>query len=135
MSISLNQQHPPPIRHPGAPTAQPIAAPPTARPANTPVDPVDIFKTPAPVLPPVLVPTRAPITPVTTAAPLPTPVPEATPVPSAQAHSVSGFIIMSENALAQCEVGCAEGIAAAFDLQPYRVRQRAAWILFFVLGS
>ncbi|CAM9417592.1 unnamed protein product [Ectocarpus sp. 8 AP-2014] len=107
---------------PGAPTAQPIAAPPTARPANTPEDPVDIFKTPAPVLPPVLVPTRTPITPVTTAAPLPTPVPEATPVPSAQSPSVGGFIIMSETALAQCEVGCVEGLAAAFDLQPYRVQ-------------
>ncbi|CAM9961458.1 unnamed protein product, partial [Ectocarpus fasciculatus] len=57
-----------------------------------------------------------------TAAPLPNPVPEATPLPLAQVPSVSGFIFMSENALTQCEVGCVEGLAAAFSLQNYRVQ-------------
>lgn len=69
-----------------------------------------------------------------TGTPMPTPVPAATPTPLAQAPSVSGVIIMSENALAQCEVGCEEGIATAFGLQPSLVRQRVAYP-FLVLGS
>ncbi|CAN0037459.1 unnamed protein product [Ectocarpus sp. 4 AP-2014] len=96
---------------PGAPTAQPIVALPTTRPANAPVDLVDQTLTPV-----------WPIAPVMTVAPMLTPVPEATPVPTAQAPSVSGSIIMTENALTQCEIGCAEGLAAAFDLLPHRVR-------------
>jgi len=75
----LPENPPPPLS--GTPTAQPIVAEPTPRPVDPPVNPDDIPKTEAPVLPPELIttpapqilPTPSPIQPGMTRAPLPTP--------------------------------------------------------------
>ncbi|CAN0208497.1 unnamed protein product, partial [Ectocarpus sp. 12 AP-2014] len=127
---------PAPIAGGTARPAAPIVAPvvpgaPTSASTRAPVDPADIPKTPAPVLPPdqlpptpapATQPTPAPLAPGSTRAPVPTPVPVATPAPSTNAPSVSGVLTMTEAAVEQCEDGCEVGLANAFDVQPYLVR-------------
>ncbi|CAM9694310.1 unnamed protein product [Pylaiella littoralis] len=105
-------------------TPQPAQIPVTSQPVN----PDDIPKTRAPVPPEVtpspatILTTPAPLAPGSTRAPVPTSVPVATPAPSASAPSVSGVMTMSTEALAACEEGCQDGLAVAFDIQPYLTR-------------
>lgn len=100
----------------------------TSNPVLPPVDPDDIPKTipPAALIdetePPAILPTPSPLAPGVTRAPVPTTAPVATPAPSSAAPSVSGVMTMSTRALAACEEGCEQGLAIAFDLQPYLVR-------------
>eukprot|EP00903_Cladosiphon_okamuranus_P022807 g20999.t1 len=127
-----------------APSAQPVVTPPTlpgapqAPATGSPVvaalqQPVAPVATVAPVLP-----TQTPSNHAMTGTPMPTPVPSATPTSLEQATTVSGAMFMSEYALAQCEVGCKEGLAAAFGLQSFRgtrySRRRLAGdrVLYFV---